>query len=74
MQMRVFVDVDEHSDAGSYFLACARIRDISPRSLLRRLVATISEDQLVVSVLDDADAIKERRKGEHRYQPPARPQ
>ena len=50
-----------------YFLACARIRDISPTALLRRLVDTLSEDQLITAVLDDADAIKKRRPGEHGF-------
>jgi hypothetical protein len=65
--MRIFVDIEEDTELGRYFLSCARIRGISPRSLLRRLVKAISEDHLVASVLDDTDTIKDRQKGEHRY-------
>jgi hypothetical protein len=64
--MRLSIDVDEESTAGRYLLACARIRDISPRSLLKRVVDAISTDQLIPSVLDD-DGRKTRRKGEHRF-------
>jgi hypothetical protein len=68
--MRIYVDFDEHSETGRYILACARIRDISVKSLLRRTFVAISEDQLFASVLDDADSMKARNKGEHRYSEP----
>ena len=52
-----------------YLHTCARIRGISLTALLTRLVDLVGQDQLVASVLDDADEIKVRRKGEHRYLP-----
>jgi len=52
--------------AADYLDKCARIRNISRASLLRRLFDTIAMDQLVGSILDDEDAMRERRKGEHR--------
>lgn len=69
--MRVYIDFDENSDAGRYFLKCARIRNISVRGLLQRLYETFSRDQLIGPVLDDSDAICDRRKGEHRYTDPS---
>jgi hypothetical protein len=68
--MRIYIDFDEHSETGRYILTCARIRDISVKSLMRRMFIAISEDQLVASVLDDADSMKTRNKGEHRYSEP----
>lgn len=65
--MRIYIDIDEHSEPGRYILTCARIRDISVKSLMRRMFVAISQDQLVASVLDDADCMKSRNKGEHRY-------
>lgn len=65
--MRLHIDFDEHSEAGRYFLTCARIRDICAMALMRRLFEAITEDQLTASVLDDSETMKERRKGEHRY-------
>lgn len=38
-----------------YLHSCARIRGISLTALLTRLVDLIGQDQLVASVLDDAD-------------------
>jgi hypothetical protein len=65
--MRVCLDIDA-ADA-EYFAACARIRNISPRALIRRVLGAIAEDHMVANVLDDQDAILSRRKGEHRYRP-----
>jgi hypothetical protein len=50
-----------------YFRTCARIRNISLQSLMKRVVIAIAEDHLVQSILDDADDMTSRRKGEHRY-------
>jgi hypothetical protein len=66
--MRIDLDLDD--EAGRYFLACARIRNIKPISLFRRLLAVINRDQLVGSILDDADELRVRHKGEHRYSGP----
>jgi hypothetical protein len=68
--MRFFIELDDDTDAGRYFVSCARIRQIKPNSLLRRLLTAITEDQLVASVLDDAEELKARKKGEHRFAEP----
>jgi hypothetical protein len=58
-----------HFEVGDveYLKTCARIRNISIQALMRRLVDAITEDHLVQSILDDADDMASRRKGEHRY-------
>jgi len=59
------------SDATADYLdRCARIRNISRASLLRRVFDTIAEDQLAGSILDDADTLKERRPGERYFKGP----
>lgn len=68
--MRLILDID--GPDLEYFLACARIRDISPTTLGRRLIAAICADLLVVSVLDDGDNYRSRSKGEHKYETPKR--
>lgn len=66
--MRIIqIELEEDSEAERYFAACARIRNISPRALFRRLIDTIAKDQMVASVLDDEDEMAKRRKGEHRH-------
>lgn len=65
--MRLILDIDESSEAGRYFIACARIRDISVRGLQRRLFEALTQDQLIASVLDDGDNLRDRRKREHRF-------
>lgn len=67
--MHITIKIDEQSEAGAYFMRCARIRDISTRGLVVRLLDVIAKDLMVSSVLDDGDCIKVRRKGEHRYGP-----
>lgn len=58
---RVYLILDENP----YFESCARIRGIKTRSLIRRLIKVIEEDQLISSVLDDADCITEKQRYEH---------
>jgi hypothetical protein len=65
--MQVLIKFDETTEEGRYFLACARIRNISATGLARHLILTISQDKLVAGVLDDEDDIKARQKGEHTY-------
>jgi hypothetical protein len=65
--MRIILDIEDAN--AEYFDACARIRNISPRALIRRVLDAIAEDCMVANVLDDQDAILSRRKGEHRYRP-----
>lgn len=54
-------------EESNYFRACARIRDIAPGSLVRRLINAIATDQLVLPILDDEGERRGPRKGEHRY-------
>lgn len=54
-----------------YFDACARIRNVALRSLLRRLMKVIARDVMVGGILDDEDELRRRAKGEHRYKPGA---
>lgn len=58
--------LDEATSDTEYLRACARIRNISLTSLVKRIVDTVAEGQLVASVLDD-DGSRTRRKGEHPY-------
>ena len=58
---------DETAD---YLDRCARIRNISRASLLRRVFDTIAEDHLMAGILDDADTLKERRPGERYFKGP----
>ncbi len=50
-----------------YFDTCARLRDISKTTLVRRLLKVIAEDQLVLSILDDDSKRGSKKKGEHSY-------
>jgi hypothetical protein len=70
MLMKIDFDVNENTEAGRYLTACARIRDITVRSLTRRLVDAIADDQLVSAVLDDGDTIQKRKQGEHKFKGP----
>jgi len=63
-ELRVFLTEDAPDT--EYLRACARIRNISLSALVRRLVDTIADDQMVASVLDD-DGGRRRYKGEHPY-------
>lgn len=41
-----------------YFKACARIRGISTRDLVARVVKTIVDDHMVLAILDDGSACR----------------
>ena len=56
-----------NDETADYLDKCARVRNISRASLLRRLFDTIAEDQLAAGILDDADTLRERRKGERYF-------
>ncbi len=58
---------DETAD---YLDKCARIRNISRTCLINRLLNVVAEDQLIGSIFDDADTLKERRKGERYFKGP----
>lgn len=49
-----------------YYKSCARIRGICTSALMRRVIETIGQDQLVASVLDD-DGVRVKHKGEYRF-------
>lgn len=63
MKMRVELLGEE----SNYFRACARIRGITPASLLRRLMTAVVQDQLVLSILDDDGEPRGPRTGEQCY-------
>lgn len=65
--MRICIEFDDDGEVARYFAACARIRKITTRALVRRLIGAVAEDQLVSSILDDEDSLLNRRKGEHTY-------
>jgi hypothetical protein len=67
---RLNIVIDTETPDGMYFDSCARIRNISLSSLVRRLLDMIAEDQMVASILDDGDAILQRRRSEHSYRTP----
>lgn len=67
MPRRLTLDLSD--EERRYFEACARIRDIHPRSLIRRVLRVIAEDQLVAGILDDEDDLRRRHPSEHRYRP-----
>lgn len=65
--MQVVVTIDDASEAGRYFAACARIRDISATQLVRRMVDVIASDQLVLSILDDGSKPQPKQKHQHGF-------
>ena len=68
----VKIHTETKSEYDGYFQSCARIRGISVRSLVNRLLGHIGKDQMVSGILDDQDNIG-RRKGEHPYRGPMAP-
>jgi hypothetical protein len=55
------------SKDGRYLLACARIRGVSIATLVSRLMSVISQDQLVLAILDDESQPAMLKRGEHRF-------
>ena len=49
-----------------YLIACARIRNVSVTGLVRELMETITEDQLIRAILDD-EGRHIRKRYQHRY-------
>jgi hypothetical protein len=45
--------IDLETEAGRYLMSCARIRDVAVTALVSRLVKRITEDQLILAILDD---------------------
>lgn len=56
--MDVRVRMNEQTEKGRYFDACARIRGISTGALLNRLLTVIAKDQMVAAILDDEDKLR----------------
>jgi hypothetical protein len=61
--MRRHFSTDLSPEASEYLFASARIRGISMSALVRRLLETIANDGLVLSILDD-EGKQARQKGE----------
>lgn len=57
---------DLEDEGGHYMVACARIRDITLTELVRRLLRVVSEDQLVLAILDD-DSKREHNRYQRGY-------
>ena len=49
-----------------YLTDCARIRNITRTTLVRRLMTIIDQDQLVGAILDD-DAARTQQRYQHRF-------
>ena len=58
MRLKLDLTVDPESEEGHYLLACARIRNVSPATLLRRIFRATLKDQLVRTVLDDEEELR----------------
>jgi hypothetical protein len=50
--MQITVTVPEN-ERGAYVVRCAKIRDMTVTALVRELVDTIINDELVLAILDD---------------------
>lgn len=53
-----------HFDS-EYLETCARIRNVTLSTLLRRLVDAIDRDQLVLAVLDDEERYRRHERHQH---------
>lgn len=58
---------EQDSEEDRYLMACAKLRNITLHALVRRLLRTIAEDQMVPAILDDAQHLQTRDPGEHRF-------
>jgi hypothetical protein len=66
--MQITVTVPE----GEYIVRCAKIRDMTVTALVRELIDTIIEDQLVLAVLDDDGKLHKHARYARRFkEPPA---
>lgn len=63
----MFTNFKIDGDEERYLQACARIRNVSVRTLIRRLLEEITKSQMVEAILDDNGETMKRRKGEHAY-------
>jgi hypothetical protein len=51
--MHIDLRVPIESEEGQYLVKCARIRDVTVTHLIKRVLTTVAQDQLVAAVLDD---------------------
>jgi hypothetical protein len=51
--MRLILAVKLEGEADEYIERCARIRQISRKRLLQRILEVVCDDQLVLGILDD---------------------
>ena len=58
--------VELTEDQREYYLRCARIRQTSVISLLRRIIKVVANDQLVLAILDDDSQSEAIRKFHYR--------
>ena len=75
IRIQLYIDMKLEDDADRYLHACARIRNVSVRRLLARLVKQLCNDQLIPAVLDDDGHQPTRAAGEEHtthYYPNAR--
>ena len=57
------ISIELRDEDRAYLDSCSRIRDISLSALLRRIITTITTDQMVGAILDDSDQPRQVRKG-----------
>ncbi len=60
--VRIDTTLQLTDEENQYLEACARMRRISKSKMVRRLLKVIMEDQMIASVMDDADNLVTPRK------------
>ncbi len=65
LAVSINVVIDVPHDAEYYLESSARLRCVSRTALIRRLVETILEEKLILSVLDDDDKPTEKKVTKH---------
>jgi hypothetical protein len=55
--IRIDTTIQLTEEENQYLEACARMRRISKSKMVRRLLKVIMEDQMIASVMDDADKL-----------------
>jgi hypothetical protein len=58
MRLKLDLTVDPENEEGRYLLACSRIRNVSPATLLRRIFRATLKHQLVRTILDDEEELR----------------
>ena len=60
--VRIDTVIQLTEEENQYLETCARMRRISKSKMVRRLLKVIMEDQMIASVMDDADKLVTPRK------------